>query len=110
MVHKKIKFKKECTFTVYIVTKEYAVENRKEPLVFTVNKEEIQKQDVKVYFANTKNIEGNTYSSVSNSRLFALTTCANNLEEAKEKVYNSIKGNIDENLDYREDIGCIYKH
>ena len=104
------KFKKNCTFTVYIVTKEYAVENRKEPLVFTVNKEEIQKQDVKVYFANTKNIEGNTYSSVSNSRLFALTTCANNLEEAKEKVYNSIKGNIDENLDYREDIGCIYKH
>ena len=104
------KFKKNCTFTVYIVTKEYAVENRREPLVFTVNKEEIEKQDVKVYFANTKNIERNTYSSVSNSRLFALTTCANNLEEAKEKVYKAMKGNIDKNLDYREDIGCIYEH
>ena len=103
-------FKNICTFTVYIVTKEYAVENRKEPLVFTVNKDQIQKQDVKIYFANTKNIEGNTYSSVSNSRLFALTTYAKDLEEAKAKVYNSLKGNIDENLDYREDIGCIYEH
>lgn len=104
------KFKKNCTFTVYIVTKEYAVENRKEPLVFTVNKKEIEKNDVKIYFANTKNVEGNIYSSVSNSRLFALTTCAESLENAKEKVYNSIKGNIDEKLDYRTDIGCIYEH
>jgi phosphoribosylamine--glycine ligase len=64
------KFKKNYTFTVYVVTKEYAVESRKEPLVFTLNRENIEKQGVKVYFANTKNIEGNTYSSVSNSRLF----------------------------------------
>lgn len=104
------KFKKNYTFTVYVVTKEYAVENRKEPLVFTLNKEEIEKQGVKIYFANTKKVEGNTYSSVSNSRLFGLTTSANTLEEAKEKVYNSIKGNIDEKLDYRKDIGNIYEH
>ena len=104
------KFKKTYTFTVYVVTKEYAVENRKEPLVFTLNKEEIEKQGVKIYFANTKNIEKNTYSSVSNSRLFGLTTSAKTLEEAKEKVYNSIKGNLDEKLDYRKDIGNIYEH
>ena len=104
------KFKKTCTFTVYIVTKEYAVENRKEPLVFTLNKDEIEGQGVKIYFANTKNIEGDKYSSVSNSRLFALTTCAEKLEEAKEKIYKSMKGNIDENLDYRKDIGNIYEH
>ena len=104
------KFKKECTFTVYIVTKEYAVENRKEPLIFTMNKKEIEKQGVKIYFANTKNLEGNKYSSVSNSRLFGLTTSAKSLQEAKEKVYNAIKGNIDEKLDYRTDIGNIYEH
>ena len=104
------KFKKECTFTVYIVTKEYAVENRKEPLIFTMNKKEIEKQGVKIYFANTKNIEENKYSSVSNSRLFGLTTSASTLQEAKEKVYNAIKGNIDEKLDYRTDIGNIYEH
>lgn len=104
------KFKKTCTFTVYVVTKEYAVENRKEPLVFTMDKEKIQKQGVKVYFANTKNIEGNTYSSISNSRLFGLTTSGKTLEEAKEKVYNSMKGNLDEKLDYRKDIGSIYEH
>ena len=104
------KFKKNCTFTVYVVTKEYAVENRKEPLVFTLNKEEIEKQGVKIYFANTKNVEENTYSSVSNSRLFGLTTTAATIEEAKEIVYNSIQGNLDKNLDYRKDIGNIYEH
>ena len=104
------KFKKTSTFTLYIVTKEYAVEPRKEPLVFKINKEEIEKQGVKIYFANTKNIENNMYSSVSNSRLFGLTTCGNSLEEARNKVYNSIKGNLDSSLDYRKDIGNIYEH
>ena len=104
------KFKKECTFTLYIVTKEYAVENRKEPLIFTINREEIEKQGVKIYFANTKHLDGNKYSSVSNSRLFGLTTSAKTLQEAREKVYNSIKGNMDEKLDYRTDIGNIYEH
>jgi len=104
------KFKKNYTFTVYVVTKEYAVENRKEPLVFTLNRENIEEQGVKVYFANTRNVEGNTYSSVSNSRLFGLTAEGNTLEDAKEKVYNSMEGNLDEKLDYRKDIGNIYEH
>ncbi len=104
------KFKNNYTFTVYIVTKEYAIENRKEPLVFTMNKDKIQEQGVKVYFANTKNIEGNIYSSVSNSRLFGLTASGETLEEARKKVYNSMKGNIDKKLDYRKDIGNIYEH
>jgi phosphoribosylamine--glycine ligase len=104
------KFKKNYTFTVYVVTKEYAVENRKEPLVFTLNKEEIENQGVKIYFANSKNLEGNIYSSISNSRLFGLTTSGATLEEAKERVYNSMEGNLDEKLDYRNDIGNIYEH
>ena len=104
------KFKKNYTFTVYVVTKEYAVENRKEPLVFTLNRQNIEEQGVKVYFANTINVEGNTYSSVSNSRLFGLTAEGNTLEQAKEKVYKSMEGNLDEKLDYRKDIGNIYEH
>ena len=104
------KFKNSYTFTVYVVTKEYAVEARKEPLVFTLNKEAIENKGVKVYFANTKNIEGDTYSSISNSRLFGLTAEGNTLEDAKEKVYKSMEGNLDSKLDYRKDIGCIYEH
>lgn len=104
------KFKKECTFTVYIVTKEYAVENRKEPLEFTINRKAIENQGVKIYFANTKKVEDDKYSSVSNSRLFALTTSGKNLQETKEKVYKAIQGNIDNKLDYRTDIGNIYEH
>ena len=71
------------------------------------DREAIEKQGVKIYFANTKHLEGNKYSSVSNSRLFGLTTSAKSLQEAKGKVYNAIKGNIDEKLDYRTDIGNI---
>ena len=104
------KFKKTCTFTLYVVTKEYAVQPRKEPLVFTLNKEKIEERGVKIYFANTKNIDKNRYSSVSNSRLFGLTTYANTLDEAKRKVYNAIEENLDKELDYRKDIGIIYEH
>lgn len=104
------KFKKNYTFTVYVVTKEYAVENRKQPLVFKLNKEGIERQGVKIYFANTKHVEGNTYSSISNSRLFGLTALGKTLEEAKEKVYKSMEGNLDSELDYRKDIGNIYEH
>ena len=104
------KFKGNYTFTVYVVTKEYAIEVRKEPLVYKLNREDIEKQGVKVYFANSKNIEGDTYASISNSRLFGLTAEGKTLEEAREKVYNSMKGNLDENLDYRKDIGNIYEH
>ena len=104
------KFKRESTFTVYIVTKQYAIERVKEPCVFTLDKQSIIKNGVKIYFANTKNLNNNVYSSVSNSRLFAITISAQNIEEAKEKVYNAIKGNIDEKLDYRTDIGKIYEH
>ena len=75
-----------------------------------MNKDNINKQGVKVYFANTKNIEGNTYASISNSRLFGLTASADTLEKAKQIVYNSIEGNLDEKLDYRTDIGNIYEH
>ncbi len=104
------KFKKTSTFTLYIVTKEYAVEARKEPLVFEMHKKGIEKAGVKIYFANTKRINGNTYSSVSNSRLFGLTTSARRLDDARKKVYDAIKDNIDQKLDYRKDIGTIYEH
>ena len=104
------KFKNECTFTVYVVTKEYAVESRKEPLEFTVDVDEIKNEGVKIYFANTKNIEGNTFSSVSNSRLFGLTVSSDSLEEASKKVYKAIENSVDKKLDFRTDIGMIYEH
>ena len=104
------KFKDKCTFTVYVVTKEYAVESRKEPLEFTVDVDELKKEGIKIYFANTKNIEGDKFSSVSNSRLFGLTVSSDSIEDAKEKVYKAIENSVDKKLDYRTDIGMIYEH
>lgn len=104
------KFKKTNTFTVYVVSKEYAVSSSKEPCVFTLNRKAITDKGLKVYFANAKQVEGNTYTSVSTSRLFAVSTSGENLDEIKEKVYSAMEGNVDTKLDYRKDIGCMYVH
>lgn len=104
------KFTDNYTFTVYVVSKEYAVSSSKEPCVFTLNKEKIVNKGLKVYFANAKHIEGNTYTSVSTSRLFAVATSGKDLEEIKKKVYDAMEGNVDIKLDYRKDIGNIYVH
>lgn len=104
------KFKKINTFTVYIVSPNYAISSSKEPCKFTLNREEIEKQGVKIYFASSKQIEGNNYESVGNSRLFAAVYTASSMDEAKEKVYKALKGNVDEVLNYREDIGNMYVH
>lgn len=104
------KFTDNCTFTVYVVSKEYAVSSSKEPCVFTLNKDAITSKGLKIYFANAKQIEGNTYTSVSTSRLFAVATSGQDLEEIKKKVYDAMDGNVDTKLDYRRDIGNIYVH
>ncbi len=103
------KFKKNYTFTIYVVSPDYAIK-KAEPCEFTLNTKGILEKDAKIYFASTKQIEGNLYCSVGTSRLFAIHTCGATLEEAKEKAYSAIKNNIDKKLDYRNDIGKIYKH
>ena len=104
------KFKKTNSFTLYVVTPNYAVQSSKEPVEFWLKVKEIEAQGVKVYFSSTKHIEDDKYKSVGNSRLFAIVTTADTMEEAREKVYKALDGNVSENLHYRKDIGNIYEH
>lgn len=104
------KFKNNYTFTVYVVSPNYAIRSTKEPCEFILNKKDILEKGVKIYFASTKHIEGNKYTSVGNSRLFAVSTTGTTLEEAKQKVYSAMENNIDDILSYRKDIGEIYEH
>lgn len=104
------KFSKDYTFTVYIVSNDYAVKENKEATVFKLNTKAIQEAGVKIYFANAKQIAEDTYTSVSNSRLFAIATAGNDFEEIRKKVYDAIEPNVDTVLDYRKDIGQIYIH
>ncbi len=60
---------------------------------------------MKLYFANAKKIADDTYTSVSNSRLFAITLVGNDFEEIRKKVYEVIQEEVDKVLDYRKDIG-----
>ncbi len=104
------KFKKTNTFLVYIVSKDYAVKKNNEPVIFKLNKQNIENKGVKIYFANAKEIGQNEYTSVSNSRLFALEKTGEDLVEIKKAVYRVIEEEVDTILDYRKDIGEIYEH
>lgn len=103
------KFKKNYTFTVYVVSPDYAIK-KSEPCRFSLNTKAILDKGAKVYFASTKSAEDGKYMSVGTSRLFAVHSSGNTLEEAKQKVYAAMKDNIDSKLDYRKDIGEIYEH
>lgn len=104
------KFNGKNSFLVYVVSKEYAVKSKVPPVEFTLNKENVEKKGVKLYFANAKKIGENRYTSVSNSRLFALQKTGDDFEEIKKQVYEVVKEEVDEVLDYRNDIGNIYEH
>lgn len=104
------KFSDNCTFTVYMVSKEYAVSKATEPCVFKLDTKAIKDAGLKLYFANSKQVGEDTYTSVSTSRLFAISTAGKNLEELKKKVYDVIEKAVDKKLDYRKDIGNIYVH
>lgn len=104
------KFSDNYTFTVYVVSKDYAVKSNKEPTIFKLDIKNIKESGVKIYFANAKEIEENTYTSVSNSRLFAIQKTGKDFEEIRKQVYDVIQANVDKVLDYRKDIGTIYIH
>ena len=110
LIPENCKFKSIYTFTIYIVSKDYAIRPNKEACIFNLNKKAIEQKGAKVYFANAKQIDEDKYTSVSNSRLFAIVTTASSLEEARDKAYDAINGNVDTILDYRKDIGTIYEH
>ena len=95
---------------VKIVSKDYAVRPNKEATIFKLDANKIKEQGLKLYFANAKKIDENTYTSVSNSRLFAIATSGEDFEEIRKKVYDAIEENVDKILDYRNDIGKIYVH
>lgn len=104
------KFKNTNTFTVYVVTPSYAIAPSKEQIKFKLNRENIEKEGAKIYFSSTRQVEGDNYESVGNSRLFAVVAIDDNMEDAKARVYKALDGNIDEKLHYRKDIGNMYVH
>lgn len=106
---KNCKFKNKSTCTVYVVSPDYAIK-KGEPFEFKLNYREIINKGAKIYFASSKKVGEDTYTSIGTSRLFAVFAEGNSLEEAKNIVYNAMNGNIDKKLHYRKDIGEIYEH
>ena len=107
---KNCKFNGKNSFLVYVVSKEYSIQSNVPPVEFTLNKENVEKKGVKLYFANSKKIGENRYTSVSNSRLFAIEKSGDDFEKIKSQVYEVLKEEVDDVLDYRTDIGNMYEH
>lgn len=103
------KFKKHYTVTVYVVSPDYAIQ-KSDACQFTLDTKKVLEKGAKIYFASTKQLADNLYTSVGTSRLFAIHTNGSTLEEAKQKAYVAMENNIDTKLDYRKDIGMIYEH
>ena len=110
LTKEKCQFNGKNSFLVYVVSKEYAVKSNVPPVEFTLNKENVESKGVKLYFANAKKIGENRYTSVSNSRLFAIEKTGDDFEQIKNQVYQVLKEEVDEGLDYRTDIGNMYEH
>jgi phosphoribosylamine--glycine ligase len=62
-------------------------------------------KDVTVFHSGTKKINGKYYTD--GGRVLAVTTLAENLEKAREKVYNNIIGIKFDNMQYRKDIAKL---
>jgi len=62
-------------------------------------------KDVTVFHSGTKKINGKYYTD--GGRVLAVTALAENLEKAREKVYNNIIGIKFDNMQYRKDIAKL---
>lgn len=62
-------------------------------------------KDVTVFHSGTKKIDGKYYTD--GGRVLAVTALAENLEKAREKVYNNIIGIKFDNMQYRKDIAKL---
>lgn len=100
------KFAKKDSYVLYIVSKGYAIEKNAPPITYQVK--DGLREEVEVFYANTKKTGEETYQSVGNSRLFALVKTGEEAKKIKEEVDAVAKKYIvDEQLDYRKDIGVI---
>jgi len=95
----KCEFKKEDTCVVYAVSKEYAIKSNDNPEIFTIDKNAIESNGVKVYFSAVDSLGNNKYKPTGTSRLFAI------VGNSRDKVYEVVKNNVPKELDYRMDIG-----
>ena len=95
------------SYVIYVVSKNYATNPKAEPIKFTINDNLKNIPDVNLYCASMIETDEGKYSSVGNSRLFALEKIGDDLENIKKEVDELLDKYIDkaQGLDYRTDIG-----
>jgi phosphoribosylamine--glycine ligase len=101
------RFKAANSYVIYVVSRDYAVRDTQSPITFDLDCHAITKQ-AKLYCSSMKMVSPGVFSSVGNSRLFALVGVGNSMHETKVQIDSLLREHIvHPDLDYRGDIGNV---
>ena len=98
------KFIKQASVVKYLVAKEYPAASNKAS-IFTVDKTSIEEQGITLFFASCVQQANNNYITLKKSRVLALGTTAQQVENASQKINRAIQKFVTGPLEYRADIG-----
>ncbi len=101
---KSIRFKKAASAVIYLVSPEYAHQDKGPTYEFDLDPRVIEVHDCRLYFAAAERIGGNRFKNVGNSRTFAVGTLAGTPWEARAKIHDALKQGYRGKLKYRPDI------
>lgn len=106
--HTKVKFKRQASVVVYLVSKGYALDNGESSAVFAIHEGALKLEGAEVSFASCIHSGlDDTYKSVGYSRLAGVSMVGLTLQETREKLYRLIETHVSGSVEWRTDIGAI---
>lgn len=100
-------FEKTNCYAVCVCTKAYAVDAKAEPIAFNLPTQVTNPTGAEFYASAMEQIDGNSYKSVGNSRLFVLVKKGSDMMPIKKHCDDILKQHVNKSqgLDWRGDIG-----
>ncbi len=104
LTEKSVSFMKKASVVKYLVAQEYP-EASKEVISFSINEMSIKQSGLKVFFASAVKKDNQHYNTLKTSRVVAIGSVADTIQEASQNINHAIDQHITGDLDYRRDIG-----
>lgn len=100
-----IRFNKKASVVKYLVAKEYP-EKSPEALDFNIDETKLSALGIDVIYSSCVR-HGKTMRTLKGSRVVALSTLSDTINEAAQRINDAISTCVEGQLDYRKDIGSI---
>ena len=101
-----VSFLPQASVVKYLVAKEYPLPSERES-IFSLDTSICEENSVSIFFAACEHRHNNEYVTLKKSRVVALVALANTIEEASEKLNETIEKAFKGDLEYRSDIGSV---